>query len=111
MAVENIQSAIWHVPHTRRYRLTHIAGNWGEKWLVRREFLDQGEKTIESRNGISGHQHAPILRSTKTGSQRKTPETSGSAPCNGAATGRSSSNRITLAYLVPAENCVEIRKT
>ena len=61
MAVENIQSAIWYVPHTRKYRLTHIAGNWGEEWLVRREMLDQGEKVIQSRNGISGHQHVPYF--------------------------------------------------
>ena len=61
MIVENIQSAIWYVPHTRKYRLTHIAGNWGEEWLVRREVVDQGEKVIESRNGISGHQHVPYF--------------------------------------------------
>ena len=59
--IENIQSAVWYVPHTQKYRLTHIAGNWGSEWLVRREFLDRGEKVLESRNGISGHQHIPYF--------------------------------------------------
>jgi alpha-galactosidase len=59
--IENIQSAIWYVPHTHQYRLTHIGGNWGMEWLVRHEFLEQGEKVLESRNGISGHQHIPFF--------------------------------------------------
>ena len=61
ICIENIQSAVWYVPHTRRYRLTHLAGNWGAEWQVRREFLEQGEKTLESRTGISGHHHIPYF--------------------------------------------------
>lgn len=61
VVVENLQSAVWYVPHTQKYRLTHIAGNWGSEWLVRREFLDRGEKVLESRNGISGHHHIPFF--------------------------------------------------
>lgn len=61
VVLENIQSAVWYVPHTQNYRLTHIAGNWGSEWLVRREFLDRGEKVLESRNGISGHHHVPFF--------------------------------------------------
>lgn len=59
--VENIQSAIWHVPHQHRYRLTHIGGSWGAEWQVREEFLEQGEKILESRTGISGHTHIPYF--------------------------------------------------
>ena len=61
VVIENIQSAVWYVPHTQKYRLTHIAGNWGAEWMVRREFLDQGEKVLESRNGIGGHHHVPFF--------------------------------------------------
>ncbi|MFZ2644514.1 MAG: alpha-galactosidase, partial [Verrucomicrobiia bacterium] len=61
LLIENIQSAVWYVPHTQKYRLTHIAGNWGGEWQVRREFLEQGEKVLESRNGISGHHHVPFF--------------------------------------------------
>ncbi len=59
--IENIQSAMWHVPHQHKYRLTHIAGGWGGEWQVREEFLDQGEKILESRTGISGHHHVPYF--------------------------------------------------
>ena len=59
--IENIQSAVWHVPHQHKYRLTHIAGNWGAEWQVREEFLEQGEKILESRTGISGHNHVPYF--------------------------------------------------
>ena len=61
VVINNIQSAVWYVPHTQEYRLTHIAGNWGSEWLVRREALDRGEKVLESRNGISGHHHVPFF--------------------------------------------------
>ncbi len=61
VVLESIQSAVWYVPHTQNYRLTHIAGNWGSEWLVRREFLDRGKKVLESRNGISGHHHVPFF--------------------------------------------------
>ncbi len=59
--IENIQSAVWYVPRTHKYRLTHIAGNWGAEWQVREEFLEQGEKILESRTGISGHHHVPYF--------------------------------------------------
>ncbi len=59
--IENIQSAVWYVPHTHTYRLTHIAGTWSAEWQVRKEFLEQGEKILESRTGISGHQHVPFF--------------------------------------------------
>lgn len=59
--VENIQSAVWYVPHTHKYRLTHIAGNWCAEWQVRQEMLEQGEKILQSRGGISGHFHVPLF--------------------------------------------------
>ena len=59
--IENIQSAVWHLPHQHKYRLTHIAGSWGAEWQVKEEFLDQGEKILESRTGISGHEHVPYF--------------------------------------------------
>lgn len=59
--IENVQSAVWYVPHTHRYRLTHLAGNWAAEWQVRREVLEQGEKVLQSRNGISGHFHVPYF--------------------------------------------------
>lgn len=61
IVIENIQSAVWYVPHTHKYRLTHIAGNWGAEWDVRRELLEQGEKVLESRTGIGGHHHVPFF--------------------------------------------------
>lgn len=61
IVIENIQSAVWYVPHTHKYRLTHIAGTWSAEWQVRNEFLEQGEKILESRTGISGHQHVPFF--------------------------------------------------
>jgi alpha-galactosidase len=59
--IDNIQSAAWYVSHTQKYRLTHLGGNWGSEWLVRQEFLEQGEKVLESRNGIGGHHHIPFF--------------------------------------------------
>ncbi len=61
VVIENLHSAVWYVPHTHKYRLTHLAGTWCAEWQVRREMLEQGEKVLESRNGISGHQHVPFF--------------------------------------------------
>ena len=59
--IENIQSAIWYLPHQHKYRLTHIAGHWGGEWRLCEELLEQGEKILESRTGISGHHHVPYF--------------------------------------------------
>ncbi len=65
--IENIQSASWYVPHSHRYRLTHMYGSWGKEWQINREFVGPGEKVLESRNGISGHYHVPYFALDRDG--------------------------------------------
>lgn len=61
VVIENLLSAAWHVPHSHRYRLTHIAGEWACEWQLRHEFLEQGQKLLQSRTGVSGHYHVPFF--------------------------------------------------
>ncbi len=69
----NLLSAAWYVPHTHRYRLTHIAGEWSCEWQLRHEFLEQGQKVLQSRTGIS-------WTSTATSTSRTYPTGASSGP-------------------------------
>ena len=61
VSIENLQSAILYVPHSRTYRLTHLSGSWGKEWQVFREIVGPGERVFESRNGVSGPYHVPYF--------------------------------------------------
>lgn len=52
--VENAQSAVWHLPRGRGYRLTHMAGKWAGEHQIERVPLTQAKVLLESRRGISG---------------------------------------------------------
>jgi alpha-galactosidase len=65
--IENIQSAVWYIPHSHKYRLTHFAGNWGKEWQMHREFIGAGQKVLESRTGMSGPFHVPYFALDKEG--------------------------------------------
>ncbi|MDD5679421.1 MAG: alpha-galactosidase [Kiritimatiellae bacterium] len=61
IVLENLFSAAWHVPRCRKYRLTHLHGAWGKEYQVKREMLGPGEKVLQGRAGISGHNHVPFF--------------------------------------------------
>ncbi|MUG86637.1 alpha-galactosidase [Paenibacillus timonensis] len=54
--LETIQSAAWTMPVLRDYRFTHVTGKWAGEFQLRRTFLSEGKKVLESRRGFTdGH--------------------------------------------------------
>ncbi|WP_055482638.1 alpha-galactosidase [Sphaerimonospora mesophila] len=52
-------SAAWTVPPRPGYRLSHVTGEWGGEFQVRRTPLAVAETTLTSRRGHSGHHANP----------------------------------------------------
>lgn len=61
VVLEQVMSAVWHMPVYPSYRLTYLAGHWGAETQLRRELLLEGKKVIEARRGITGHNHNPFF--------------------------------------------------
>jgi alpha-galactosidase len=59
ITLEQAYSAQFHVPYWDQYRLTHLCGGSQSETQRQREPLTQGKKVIESRRGITSHQHNP----------------------------------------------------
>ncbi|WP_152396431.1 alpha-galactosidase [Paenibacillus guangzhouensis] len=59
--IEQVMSAIWHLPVYPSYRLTYLTGHWGAETQLRRELLHEGKKVIEARRGITGHNNNPFF--------------------------------------------------
>jgi hypothetical protein len=41
ITLESVQSATWHVPRSRDYRLTHLSGDWGREYRIEHVDLTQ----------------------------------------------------------------------
>ncbi|WP_238358143.1 alpha-galactosidase [Cohnella zeiphila] len=59
--IEQVMAAIWSVQRLPAYRMTHVAGRWAGEYQLRRTFLSEGKKTIESRRGFTGPHANPWL--------------------------------------------------
>ena len=57
--LEQVLSAVWHVPQWQEYRLSHLFGQWiGETQLVQ-TMLTPGKKMLESRRGTTSPEANP----------------------------------------------------
>ncbi|GAA3442658.1 alpha-galactosidase [Planomonospora venezuelensis] len=54
-------SAAWSLPHRDGYRLSHVSGDWGREFQLRRTDLTMAETVLTSRRGHSGHHANPWL--------------------------------------------------
>jgi alpha-galactosidase len=59
--IERIFSAQWHVPNNGPYRLTHLTGRWAAENTIRREWLTNGIKVLDSRRLNTSHHHSPYF--------------------------------------------------
>lgn len=59
VTIERIWSAQWHLPPAEHYHMTHLTGRWLDEFHLVREPLLSGNKILESRRIITGHQHQP----------------------------------------------------
>ncbi|MDR6550072.1 alpha-galactosidase [Paenibacillus qinlingensis] len=59
VTLEQVMGAVWHLPVYPQYQFTYLTGHWGGEFQVRREFLQEGKKVLESRCGLSGHLYNP----------------------------------------------------
>lgn len=57
--VHRLDSAAWVTPEQPRHRMTHLTGRWAAETQVRRTDLTDGQLTLESRRGITGHHANP----------------------------------------------------
>lgn len=51
--LENVQSAVWNIPSTLNYRLTHVSGKWAGETQIKSCDISEGKKVIESRKGFT----------------------------------------------------------
>ncbi|WP_433253826.1 alpha-galactosidase [Streptosporangium sp. CA-135522] len=54
-------SAQWTLPHLRDYRASHVVGEWGREFQLRRLGVPVGETVFTSRHGVTGHHANPWL--------------------------------------------------
>ncbi|MBI5821149.1 MAG: alpha-galactosidase [Verrucomicrobia bacterium] len=61
ITLESVQSATWHVPRNRDYRLTHLSGDWGREHRIEHVDLTQTAIRLGSRTGLSGPHANPFF--------------------------------------------------
>lgn len=61
ITLEEVLSAVWHVPRGSDYRLTHLAGQFAGETHVYQEGVSPGKKVFESRRGITSHHANPFF--------------------------------------------------
>lgn len=59
IVIEQLMGAIWHFPIKPEYRITYLAGLSRGETQIRQEFLQEGKKVLESRQGRTSHQLNP----------------------------------------------------
>lgn len=57
--IGRFDSAAWTMPYWGDYRLSHLSGEWGAEWQLRRVDLPVGETVLGSRRGNTSHQANP----------------------------------------------------
>ena len=61
ITLEQVLSAVWHLPRGRDYRLTHLAGRFAAETQIQRENISLGKKVLESRRGNTSHHANPFF--------------------------------------------------
>ena len=61
ITLEEVLSAVWHVPRGYGYRMTHLAGQFAGETQVYQEEISPGKKVYESRRGITSHHANPFF--------------------------------------------------
>ncbi len=61
ITLEQVLSAVWHLPSKHDYRLTHLAGRFAAETQVCREPVSVGKKVLESRRGNTSHHANPFF--------------------------------------------------
>jgi alpha-galactosidase len=61
ITLESVQSATWHVPRARDYRLTHLSGDWGREYRIEHVPLTQTAVRLGCRTGLSGPYANPFF--------------------------------------------------
>ncbi|MFC4776649.1 alpha-galactosidase [Paenibacillus sp. GCM10023252] len=59
--LEQVLSAIWHLPIQPQYRMSYLSGLWAGETQIQTEPLKPGKKVIESRRGTGSHQMNPFF--------------------------------------------------
>ena len=57
--LENTSSAVWMIPDMNEYQLTYSFGYWGGETQIKKQNLSEGKMVLESRKGITSHNHNP----------------------------------------------------
>ena len=57
--LESLQSAAWHLPQGKEYRLSHMSGKWSAEYQIERIQLTQSKVVLDNRSGISNHFATP----------------------------------------------------
>jgi alpha-galactosidase len=57
--LESVQSAVWYLPDNREYRLSSLSGRWADEFDLNQVMVQQGNKVMESRRGITSHHETP----------------------------------------------------
>ena len=66
--LEQVGSALWHLPRRENWRMRYLAGRYGAETQVHEVDLVQGKFQIESRRGASSHQFNPWFATYLKGS-------------------------------------------
>lgn len=53
IVVDQAMAAAWSVQRLADYRVTYVAGRWAGEFQLRRQFLTEGKKVLESRKGFT----------------------------------------------------------
>ena len=61
ITLEEVLSAVWHVPRGHDYRMTHLAGQFAGETHVYQEGISPGKKVFESRRGVTSHHANPFF--------------------------------------------------
>lgn len=61
MDVLRLDSAAWTLPARDDYRVSHVVGEWGREFQLRRDHVPVGESVFTSRLGITGQHAGPWL--------------------------------------------------
>lgn len=62
ITLERFASAVYFLPNAvEQWRITHFGGHWGKESIPSRQAASQGKFTIESRTGLSGPFHVPLI--------------------------------------------------
>ena len=61
IVLDTLFSGVVHLPVRDFYRLTTFTGRWSDEYNITREEIHDGEKVLQTRNGISGPDAVPLI--------------------------------------------------